>query len=108
MNYLIIESLNTFYQYYGDDFKVECPTGSGNMMNLKEVANEIYSRVSAFFLKDEKGRRAVFGNNEKLQTDPEFNNHILYYEYFDGDNGSGKGAAHQTGWTGLIANCLYH
>jgi hypothetical protein len=108
MNYLIIESLNTYHQYYGDDFKVECPTGSGNMMNLKEVANEIYSRVSRIFLKDEQGRRAVFGNNEKLQTDPEFNNHILYYEYFDGDNGSGKGASHQTGWTGLIANCLYH
>lgn len=108
MNYLIIESLNTYHQYYGDDFKVECPTGSGNMMNLKEVANEIYDRVSRIFMKDENGRRAVYGNNEKLQTDAEFNNHILYYEYFDGDNGTGKGAAHQTGWTGLIANCLYH
>jgi hypothetical protein len=108
MNYLIIESLNTYYQYYGDDFKVECPTGSGNMMTLKEVANEIYSRISRIFLKDENGSRAIFGDNQKLQTDPEFNNHILYYEYFDGDNGSGKGASHQTGWTGLIANCLWH
>lgn len=108
MNYLIIESLNTFYEYYGDDFKVECPTGSGNMMNLKEVANEIYRRVSSIFLRDDKGRRAVFGSNEKLQTDEHFKDHILYHEYFDGDNGMGKGASHQTGWTGLIANCLYH
>ncbi|AMR33290.1 glucosidase [Mucilaginibacter sp. PAMC 26640] len=107
MNYLLIESLHTYHQYYGDDFKVECPTGSGHMMSLKEVANEIYRRVSNIFLKDEKGRRAVFGEHIKMQNDPEFKDHILYHEYFDGDNGSGKGASHQTGWTGLIANCLY-
>ncbi|GGH05048.1 MGH1-like glycoside hydrolase domain-containing protein [Mucilaginibacter phyllosphaerae] len=108
INYLIIDSLNDFYQYYGDDFKVECPTGSGNMMNLKDVANEIYRRISKIFLADENGRRPVSGTDEKVQTDPNFKNHILYYEYFDGDTGRGLGAAHQTGWTGLIANCLYH
>lgn len=107
MNYLIIESLNTYHQYYGDEFKVECPTGSGNMMTLKEIANEIYRRVSNIFMKGEDGKRAVYGNMEKMQTDPNFKDYILYHEYFDGDNGSGKGASHQTGWTGLIANCLY-
>lgn len=107
MNYVIIESLNKYYEYYGDNFKVECPTGSGNMMNLKEVANEIYRRVSNLFLRDAQGKRAVFGDDDKLQTDPNFNDHILFYEYFNGDTGKGAGAAHQTGWTGLIANCLY-
>ena len=107
INYLIIESLNTYHRYYGDDFKVECPTGSGHMMSLKEVANEIYRRVSNIFLNDENGKRAVFGGHDKMQMDPEFKDHLLFHEYFDGDNGSGKGASHQTGWTGLIANCLY-
>jgi hypothetical protein len=108
INYLIIESLNTYYEYYGDGLTVECPTGSGNMMNLKEVANEIYRRISNLFQRDTNGRRAANGNNDKVQTDPNFKDHILYYEYFDGDDGHGLGAAHQTGWTGLIANCLYH
>ncbi|MGY4536321.1 hypothetical protein ACVW0P_000728 [Mucilaginibacter sp. UYNi724] len=108
INYLIIESLNDFYQYYGDELTVECPTGSGNMMNLKEVANEIYRRISKLFLPDENGHRPNNGTDEKTQTDPYFKDHILYYEYFDGDTGRGLGAAHQTGWTGLIANCLYH
>jgi hypothetical protein len=108
LNYLIIESLNDYYLYYGDDLKVECPAGSGNLMNLKEVANEIFSRISKLFLVDENGRRPVNGANEKIQTDPHFKDYILFYEYFDGDDGHGLGAAHQTGWTGLIANCLYH
>jgi len=108
INYLIIESLNDFYQYYGDELTVECPTGSGNMMNLKEVANEIYRRISKLFLPDENGRRPINGTDEKAQTDPDFKDHILYYEFFDGDTGRGLGAAHQTGWTGLIAVCLYH
>jgi hypothetical protein len=108
INYLIIESLNDFYLYYGDDLKVECPTGSGNMMNLKEVANEIYRRISNLFLPDANGRRPINGQDEKAQTDPNFKDYILFYEYFDGDSGRGLGAAHQTGWTGLIANCLYH
>ncbi|RYU92451.1 glucosidase [Mucilaginibacter terrigena] len=108
INYLIIQSLNEYYLYYGDGFTVECPTGSGNMMTLKEVANEIYRRISNLFMPDEHGRRASNGTNEKVQTDANFKDHILYYEYFDGDTGKGLGAAHQTGWTGIIANCLYH
>ncbi|TSD66932.1 glucosidase [Inquilinus sp. KBS0705] len=108
INYLIIESLNNFYEYYGDDLQVECPTGSGNMMNLKDVANEIYSRISRLFLRDENGKRAADGNSDIIQTDANFKDHIQFYEYFDGDNGRGLGASHQTGWTGLIANCLYH
>ena len=107
MNYMLIESLQTFYQYYGDDYKIECPTRSGNFMNLKEVANELYRRVSNIFLNDKDGKRAVFAQYPKMQTDPYFKDHILFHEYFDGDNGRGVGASHQTGWTGLIADCLY-
>jgi hypothetical protein len=106
VNYMIIESLYRFYEYYGDDFKVECPTGSGNFMNLREVGDEIYNRISRIFLKDENGNRPVFGKNEKIQTDPHFKDYLLFHEYFDGDNGKGIGASHQTGWTGLIANCF--
>jgi hypothetical protein len=106
INYLIIDSLHRFYQYYGDDYKVECPTNSGNFMNLKEVADNLYYRLLKIFLRDENGRRAVFGGYDKLQNDPYFKDYILFYEYFDGDNGKGAGASHQTGWTGLIANCL--
>jgi len=107
INYMIIESLHTFYQYYGDDFKIECPTNSGNFMTLKDVANELYQRISNLFLRDSAGKRAVFGDHPKIQTDPDFKDYILFYEYFDGDNGRGVGASHQTGWTGLIANCLH-
>jgi hypothetical protein len=103
MNYLIIDSLRCFYQYYGDEYKVECPTNSGNFMNMKEIADELYSRLQKIFLKDENGRRAVYGDYEKLQNDPNFNDYILFHEYFDGDTGRGLGASHQTGWTGLIA-----
>jgi len=106
INYLIIESLHTFHQYYGEDYKIECPTNSGNFMNLQQVANELYNRVSNLFLRDKDGRRAVFGHYEKMQADPDFKDYILFHEYFDGDNGRGVGASHQTGWTGLIANCL--
>ncbi|HEY8781319.1 MAG TPA: glucosidase [Mucilaginibacter sp.] len=107
MNYLIISSLHTFYQYYGDDYKIECPTNSGIFMNLEQVANELYNRVSNLFLRDKDGKRAVFGHYTKMQTDPDFKDYILFHEYFDGDNGRGAGASHQTGWTGLIANCLH-
>ncbi|MGF7072479.1 MGH1-like glycoside hydrolase domain-containing protein [Mucilaginibacter sp. 3215] len=107
INYLIIDSLHRFHMFYGDEFKIECPTGSGNFMNLKEVANELYARVSKLFMKNENAERPVYGKNPKLQTDPHFKDHILFYEFFDGDTGLGLGAAHQTGWTGLIANCLY-
>lgn len=107
VNYMLIESLQRFYKYYGDDFKVECPTGSGVFMNLDEVAHELHRRISNIFLRDANGKRAVFGNYDKLQSDPEFKNHLQFYEYFDGDNGRGVGASHQTGWTGLIVNCLF-
>ncbi|MBV8388905.1 MAG: glucosidase [Mucilaginibacter sp.] len=106
INYLIIDSLHRFHQYYGDDYKVECPTNSGVFMNLKEVADNLYYRLLNIFLRDENGKRAVFGNYKKMQFDPEFKDYILFHEYFDGDNGRGVGASHQTGWTGLIANCL--
>ncbi len=106
VNILLIRALMTFYLYYGDDFKIECPTGSGNMMNLFQVAHEIANRLTRIFLKDESGRRPVFGGTEKFQTDPNWKDHILFYEYFHGDNGAGLGASHQTGWTGLVAKLL--
>jgi hypothetical protein len=103
VNVLLIRALLNFYLYYGDNFQVECPTGSGRMLNLFEVAREIANRLMRIFLRDEAGRRPVFGGAEKFQTDPHWKDHILFYEYFHGDNGAGLGASHQTGWTGLIA-----
>jgi hypothetical protein len=106
VNYLLIESLLQFYHYLGDDFKVECPTGSGNWMTLQEVAKEISQRLMQIFLQDSSGRRPVYGNSNKFQTDPHWRNLILFYEYFHGDIGAGIGASHQTGWTGLVANLI--
>lgn len=106
VNYLLVESLQKFHYYYGDDLKVECPTGSGNMMNLWEVSQELSRRMSRIFLQNAEGKRPVFGNSEKFQTDEHFRDHILFYEYFHGDSGSGVGASHQTGWTGLVAKLL--
>jgi hypothetical protein len=106
VNYLLIESLQQFHYYYGNDFKVECPTGSGVFLSLEEVADEISKRLAGLFLRDENGRRPVFGDYEKLQKDPNFNDYVLFYEYFHGDSGRGVGASHQTGWTGLIAKLL--
>ena len=106
VNTLIIRGLLNFYQFYGDDFKVECPTGSGNLMTLFEVAREITRRLSRIFLRDASGRRPVYGGSAKFQTDPHWRDLILFYEYFHGDNGAGLGASHQTGWTGLIAPLL--
>ncbi len=106
MNFLIIESLERFYHYYGDDFKVEYPTGSGQFHTLLEISDELSKRLSRLFLKDEDGYRPVLGFNEKIRTDPNFNNYVLFFEYFHGDNGRGVGASHQTGWTGLIAKLL--
>ena len=103
MNVLLIRTLLQFYLFYGDNFKIECPTGSGNLMNLFEVAREIADRLTRIFLRDESGRRPVFGGTEKFQTDPHWKDYILFYEYFHGDNGAGLGAGHQTGWTGLVA-----
>jgi Mannosylglycerate hydrolase MGH1-like glycoside hydrolase domain len=106
VNYLIIESLQKFHHYYGDDFKVECPTGSGNFLTILEVANELSLRLTRLFLRDAQGLRPVFGHYEKLQTDPHFRDHLMFHEYFHGDSGRGLGASHQTGWTGLVAKLL--
>ncbi len=106
VNYLIVEALRRFHGYYGDDFKVECPTGSGTLMTLQEVAGEIARRLGAIFLPDAGGRRPVFGYHPKAQGDPHFRDHLLFHEYFHGDLGWGVGAAHQTGWTALVADLL--
>ena len=106
MNYLLIESLQKFHHYHGEDFKVECPTGSGQMMTLWEVAAEISKRLSRIFLRDADGRRAVFGGTAKFQNDPNWRDLIPFYEYFHGDNGAGIGASHQTGWTAVVAKLL--
>jgi hypothetical protein len=106
VNFLLIESLQKFHHYYGDDFKVECPTASGNFITIEVVAEELTRRLSRLCLRDEQGRRAVFGDNAKLQSDPHFRDHLLFYEYFHGDSGRGVGASHQTGWTGVIAKLL--
>ena len=106
INYLLIESLQKFHHYLGNDFKVECPTGSGQMKTLAEVATELSHRLMGIFLKDGEGRRPVFGGEELFQSDPHWNPYPLFYEYFNGDNGAGVGASHQTGWTGLVAKLL--
>jgi len=105
-NYLLIESLQKFHHYYGDDFKVECPTGSGHFLTLLEVADELGRRLTRLFLLDEHGRRACYGKQEKFQTDPHFRDYLLFHEYFHGDNGEGLGAIHQTGWTALVAKLI--
>jgi hypothetical protein len=106
VNALLIRALLSFYLYYGDNFKIECPTGSGKLMNLFEVAKEIASRLTQIFLQDKSGRRPVYGGTEKFQTDPQWKDHILFFEYFHGDNGAGLGASHQTGWTGVVAKLI--
>jgi hypothetical protein len=106
VNYLLIESLQKFHYYLGDDFKVECPTGSGNWMTLWEVASEISQRLSRIFLRNSSGQRPVYGGTQKFQTDSHWRDLILFYEYFHGDNGAGIGASHQTGWTGLVAKLI--
>jgi len=106
VNYLIIEALERYHGYLGDSFKVECPTGSGRHKNLHQVAAELRRRLITIFLNDEGGTRPVFGANEKARRDPHFRDHVLFYEYFHGDTGAGLGAAHQTGWTGLVAEMM--
>ncbi len=106
VNVLIIRGLLQMYPFYGPDFKVECPTGSGKYMTLFEVAKEISERVSKMFLRDDNGKRPVYGGTKKFQDDPYWKDYILFYEYFHGDNGAGLGASHQTGWTGLVARAL--
>jgi len=106
VNYLIIESLQKFHHYYGDDFKVECPTGSGHFVTINDVARELTRRLTSIFLEGENQQRAVYNCSDKLRTCPHFRDLILFHEYFDGDTGRGVGASHQTGWTGLIAKLL--
>ena len=106
MNVMLIRALLNLYAYYGDDFTVECPTGSGNRMNLFEVSKEIGRRLTRIFLRDESDRRPVFGYTKKFQDDPNWRDYLLFYEYFHGDNGAGVGASHQTGWTGLVARII--
>ena len=103
INYILLEALQNFHSYLGEDFTIDCPTGSGDKKNLDEVAIFIAKRMITIFLKDKNGRRPVFGETEKFQSDPHWKNYILFYEYFHGDNGAGLGASHQTGWTGLVA-----
>ena len=106
VNGLIIRGLLNLYQFYGDDYKVECPTGSGKYMTLFEVAKELSRRLASIFLRDSSGKRPVYGGAKKFQKDPHWRDYILFYEYFHGDNGAGLGASHQTGWTGVIARAL--
>ena len=107
VNFLLIESLRRFHCYYGDDFKIECPTGSGRQMTLYQVAEELARRLASIFTRDEQGRRPVYGGAGKFQEDPQWRDLILFYEYFHGDNGAGLGASHQTGWTGIVARLMH-
>jgi hypothetical protein len=106
VNFLLIESLQKFHHYFGDAVKVECPTGSGRLMTLDEVAADLSRRLSSIFLRDESGRRPVFGDSTRFQHDPHWRDLVPFHEYFHGDTGRGVGASHQTGWTGLVAKLL--
>jgi hypothetical protein len=106
VNVLIIRALLQYYLYYGDDFRIECPTGSGRLMTLFDVAREIADRLARIFLRDANGRRPVFGGTGKFQNNPAWRDDLLFYEYFHGDNGAGIGASHQTGWTGIVAGLI--
>ncbi|MDB5397599.1 MAG: hypothetical protein JWM91_5105 [Rhodospirillales bacterium] len=107
VNYMLVESLYELHHYYGDDFKVECPVGSGTMLTLRQVAEELSARLCAIFLRNGKGQRPVFGDIAITQNDPAFRDHVLFHEYFHGDNGKGLGASHQTGWSGVVALLLH-
>jgi len=106
VNFLIIESLERFHHYYGEDFKVEHPTGSGNLLTLREIAHELSKRMITLFTKNAEGNRPIYGDDKILQKNPHFKNNLLFHEYFDGDTGRGLGANHQTGWTGLVAKLI--
>jgi hypothetical protein len=106
LNFLIIESLQKFHHYYGDEFVVECPTGSGRHLTIHQVACELARRVCSLFLRDANGRRPLAGDRARVQDDPHFRDYIHFYEHFHGDTGRGLGASHQTGWTGLVAKLL--
>jgi hypothetical protein len=106
LNYLLIEALRRYHQFYGDTMRVECPTGSGQMMTFGEVATEIETRIIGLFTADEKGHRPLHHGDARYATDEHWKDLVLFYEYFHGDNGSGLGASHQTGWTALVAQLL--
>nr|MBA3923661.1 glucosidase [Nostocaceae cyanobacterium] len=106
VNYIMIESLQKFHHYLGDDFQVEYPTGSGKLMHLGQVAADIAQRLVSTFLKDASGRRPIYGGTETFQSNPHWQDLILFNEYFHGDNGAGLGASHQTGWTGVVAELI--
>jgi hypothetical protein len=106
VNALIIRALLQYYLYYGNEFTIECPTGSGQRLNLYQVAEEVTHRLSNIFLRDKDGHRPVYGGVRKFQDDPHWRDHLLFYEYFHGDNGAGLGASHQTGWTGIVARLM--
>jgi hypothetical protein len=106
LNFLLVESLQKFHHYFGDEYKVECPTGSGSAFNLWEVATELSHRLMGIFAQDEHGRRPVFGANDVFANDEHWRSYIPFHEYFHGDNGSGIGASHQTGWTGVVAKLI--
>jgi hypothetical protein len=106
VNALLVRALLNMYLFYGDEFTVECPTGSGVQMTLYQVAEEISNRLAGIFLRNEQGQRPVFGGAAKFQEDPHWRDYLLFYEYFHGDNGAGLGASHQTGWTGLVAKLI--
>lgn len=106
VNYLLIESLQKLHHYYGNDFLVECPTGSGQNLTLNQIADLISRRLIGVFTRDTMGRRAVFGGQEKFQSDPHWRDQVPFFEYFHGDTGAGIGASHQTGWTGLVAKLI--
>jgi hypothetical protein len=106
INFLIIEGLQRFHHYYGDDLKVECPTGSGQMMTLGQVATELSQRLIRLFLRNERSERPIYGGARRFQDDPHWRDYVLFNEYFHGDKGVGLGASHQTGWTGLVAKLI--
>ena len=107
VNALTVRALLQYHSYFGDGFTVECPTGSGRKMNLYQVAEELTRRAASIFLRNEKGRRPVYGGSQLFQKDPHWRDLLLFYEYFHGDNGAGLGASHQTGWTGIIARAIH-
>jgi hypothetical protein len=106
INFLLIEALQKFHHYYSDDFLVECPTGSGNMLTLWQISQELSARLCSLFLRDEAGHRPVLGQSPLFQTDPHWRDYVPFHEYFHGDSGAGLGASHQTGWTALVAKLL--
>jgi len=106
VNYLLVDALYRFADFYGEGLKVECPTGSGRALGLDQVADELTRRLTGIFRRDAQGGRPLHGTSDKQNSDPHFRDHLLFYEYFHGDSGRGLGASHQTGWTGLVAKLL--